>query len=101
MKVSDILADYGCPPSNVSPDVAERVAGEIRRLVALEDVLDERDVATQIEIYAAEVDQEELHAAWWVLRDESRVRTSWAKYVRYEEWLRDERERVERLNARN
>lgn len=89
MKVSDILADYSDPLCGISLDVAERVAGEIRRLICLD--LDECDIAVQVQIYNAEVCKDELQAAWWLLRDESRVRTAWKKYLDYETWLKFEK----------
>lgn len=66
------------------------VADECRRILGLD--LDETDIATAVQVYTAEMQnqQEEWLAGWFCLN--SWERSSWKRYVDYDLWLAAERE---------
>ena len=87
-KVSEMIGDAAKPRGEsgyaVDHDIAFAITTEMRRIMALD--LDERDVATAAQIYNAEVDSEEMIAAWALLN--AGERASWRSLVNYEEYLR-------------
>jgi hypothetical protein len=89
-KVSDMIGDYAEPRGNagysVDHDIASAVTAEMRRIMALD--LEELDVATAVQVYNAEVDSEEMIAAWELLNTTERA--SWRRFVNYNEFLRNE-----------
>lgn len=90
MKVSEYLKDFHDPRGDtgalVDPQVSDRIAGEIRRIISMD--LDELDIATAVQIYNASLDQEEFVAAWGLLH--SAERACWKNFVNYDEYLRNE-----------
>lgn len=87
-KVSDMIGDYSEPRGDlgysVDHDIAIRIVGEMRRIMALD--LEEADVATAVQVYNAEVDAEEMIAAWEHLN--AGERASWRNFVNHDEYLR-------------
>jgi hypothetical protein len=67
------------------------IADECRRILALD--LDETDIATAVQVYTAEMNrnQDEWLKGWLCLN--SWERSSWKRFVDYDEWLRNERQK--------
>jgi glycogen synthase len=90
-KVAEMIGDHAQPRGNsgyaVDQEHADKLAQEMRRILNLD--LEETDIATQVQIYNAEMDQEEQIAAWEYLN--AGERATWRRFVGYEEWLRNEK----------
>jgi hypothetical protein len=68
------------------------IADECRRILSLD--LDETDIATAVQVYTAEMqaDQDEWVKGWFCLN--SMERSTWKRFVDYDEWLAKEKARV-------
>lgn len=88
--VKDMLSGYGVPQGDLGRstdhDTAVGIATEVRRILNLD--LDEIDIATQVQIYNAEVDAEQMMAAWDHLN--AGERAAWRNLLNYNEWRRNE-----------
>lgn len=68
------------------------VADECRRILSMD--LDELDIATAVQVFTAEMNarQDEWLEAWACMS--SWERSSWKRFVNYDEWLAKEKEHV-------
>lgn len=82
MKVSEYLKDSHDPRGNlgvsVDIDIALRIAGEMRQILNMD--LEEIDIGLKAYLFNAQVEQEELIAAWEHLN--AGERRAWREYVR-------------------
>jgi hypothetical protein len=90
VKVADMLSGYGVPQGelgrSIDHDTALRIATECRRIMGLD--LEELDLATQVQLFNAEVDAEQMGAAWELLN--SGERAAWRNLLNYNEWRRNQ-----------
>jgi len=68
------------------------IADECRRILGLD--LDETDIATAVQVFTAEMqqDQEEWIKGWFCLN--SMERSTWKRFEDYDEWLAKEQARA-------
>jgi hypothetical protein len=90
VKTTDMLAGYGVPLGDlgrsIDHDTALRTAEECRRILSLD--IDEVDLSLQVQLFNAEVDPEQMGAAWELLS--SLERSSWRNLLNYNEWRRNQ-----------
>jgi hypothetical protein len=83
--VTELVGDSYLP-AGVSREVALRIAGEMRQIMARD--LEEVDIALEVTLYESQMDKEQMLGAWGYLG--APERRAWKSFLDYETYLKNE-----------